>query len=159
LWPNGKQKQCPAKHYTENKRFRNANLTKRQWESALKGSLVPEPLLASVVLINKHPVLSHGRKNTEFWLWPTEYVLGHLTRKVCQRGNHKHEIERQTKQWPNEKLQKDKQWSTKHYTETKLLIEQHEHYFEWGWKLMLSKGKQFLYSITMKIHKQSMLVW
>jgi hypothetical protein len=24
---------------------------------------------------------------------------------------------------------------------------------------MLSKGKQFLYYITMKIHKQSMLVW
>ena len=92
-------------------------------------------------------------------LWPTEYVLGHLTRKVCQRGNHKHEIEGQTKQWPNEKLQKDKQWSTKHYTETKLLIEQHEHYFKWGESWCSARVSSSSSTPSLKMHKQSMLVW
>jgi hypothetical protein len=32
----------------------------------------------------------------------------------------KHQKSNQSNQWPNEKRQKDKQWSTKHYTENYL---------------------------------------
>ena len=35
-----------------------------------------------------------------------------------QRGNQNPKIEGQTTQWPKEKEQRDKQWSTKHYTKT-----------------------------------------
>ena len=45
-------------------------------------------------------------------------------RRVCrnQSGNQKPYFERQTTQWP-QKGQKDKQWSTKHYTENTEKIE------------------------------------
>jgi len=35
----------------------------------------------------------------------------------CQRGNQKLLFEGQVMTWPNEKVQKDEHWSTKHYTE------------------------------------------
>ena len=46
--------------------------------------------------------------------------IGQQIRKVCrcQRGYRKSYIEEgQAMQWPNEKGQNDKQWSTKNYTE------------------------------------------
>ena len=45
------------------------------------------------------------------------YVLRRVWR--YQRGNQNPYIEEQTTQWPNEKVQKDKQWSTKHTHKTK----------------------------------------
>jgi hypothetical protein len=37
--------------------------------------------------------------------------------KIAKGGNQNPQFEEQTTQWPKEKVQKDKQRSTKHYTE------------------------------------------
>jgi len=45
---------------------------------------------------------------------------GNWRTRKCQRGNHNPYFEEeQTTQWPNEKVQKDKQRSTKHTHKTK----------------------------------------
>ena len=51
----------------------------------------------------------------QFWWRFTNHQNMKMYRK-CWRGNQKSFIEEQTMQWPK-KWQKDKQWSTKHYTD------------------------------------------
>jgi hypothetical protein len=63
--------------------------------------------------------------------WDSGAGIGQQIRKVCrcQKGYRKSYIEEgQAMQWPNEKGQNDKQWSTKKL-HRKLKFEQHESHF------------------------------
>jgi hypothetical protein len=55
-------------------------------------------------------LLIRNNEKIKFKQWLSRRVLGY------QRGSENSYIEEETKQWPKEKVQKDKQWSTKHYT-------------------------------------------
>jgi len=62
--------------------------------------------------------------------------------KISKGGNQNLYIEEQTTQWPKEKIQKDKQRSTKHTYKTKDRVTRTPP--KSGWTQMLRKGRQFL---------------
>ena len=71
-----------------------------------------------------------------------------------QRGNQNPYIEEeQTTQWPKEKVQKDKQWSTKHTHKTKDRVTRTLHYLvinegQHGWNCQIKGCVEFVFSVN-----------
>ena len=58
----------------------------------------------------KNHVLSHARRNTEFWLWQTEYILGHLWERFGDTNGVMQSLSSKDKQY-NDQAKKDKQYN------------------------------------------------
>ena len=113
----------------------------------------------------KNPVLNHARRNTEFLLWQTEYILGHLwerfwgTKEVirkCKSSDKQYndqikkgqeEIEDfqgviricKSKNRQHNDQKKNRQTRIYRTLHRKLNIEQHQPHFKPGWTQLLRK--------------------
>ena len=74
-----------------------------------------------LVIISNHMQECRSLPVLSDWIQKSTNTDCYFIRRVWiyQRGNQNSHIEEQTTQWPNEKLQKDKQRSTKHTQEPK----------------------------------------
>ena len=88
----------------------------------IKENIELSPMFGCLPLCSNSYLIIVNRLFTLKMILNTGFLWAKIIRRVWryQRGNQKPYIkEEQTTQWPKEKVQKDKQWSTKHTYKTK----------------------------------------